>query len=538
LQARVDFGPVTPGLESAPAVFTLRNAGDTETGAIAVRIDSDQFSFDAPTCTRLLPGGTCTVQVRYAPTWPGQPAPVGHLPDAHLSAVEGGDDNATVEIAGQPMPTGKLQIDPTNASFPSTVVGRVTSGQTFHVKNQGTTPAVVEPLAPVTWESEPTFTIVEDTCSGSTIQAGAKCELTVVAQPTTPGTHQATLFVNPIGALDSDSLAELEVEGLRPATLGAQLFTSIGSVISESIKTIDVSVGHSGGESSGPISVTLDGPDRDVFSITSDSCSNTSLPSGTQGHGCGIQLQYLPVVVGDKHATLTITATPGGSTVVPLDGGCTSGTELAPWASGHFVDSDLMDGILITSAVGATTYAGMSYGNSTPSPLSLPSVRIAGDGYGVNIDSCGNRTLASGASCTVDIRFTASSTAQAAGMLVLGSGPSLLVQALDTYSYNEPMLSSPIFGAFHGVAVGSHADMTLSLENESQVAVTPVVRIDSTVGNADQFSVVSTTCGATIAPYLQCQTVVRFTPSSADAAYGRLDTGVGGAGVTLAGWGQ
>src|SRR5207253_3001537 len=68
---------------------------------------------------------------------------------------------------------------------------------------------------------------------------------------------------------------------------------------------------------SGAISTALGGVGLAQFRITADTCAGGHLAPGAT---CSITVTFQPVISGDIAATLTLTATPGGSTVVTLIG--------------------------------------------------------------------------------------------------------------------------------------------------------------------------------------------------------------------------
>lgn len=64
------FGSVTAATVSAPAMVTVRNIGQLESGLVTASLggtDPTSFTFSNG-CTTLAPEGTCQIVVRFAPT--------------------------------------------------------------------------------------------------------------------------------------------------------------------------------------------------------------------------------------------------------------------------------------------------------------------------------------------------------------------------------------------------------------------------------------------------------------------------------------
>jgi hypothetical protein len=77
-----------------------------------------------------------------------------------------------------------------------------------------------------------------------------------------------------------------------------------------------MTVGNTGTQVTGTIDIQITGPDADQFSLPTGGCPPVS------GTACSLRVRFTKPLgsLGDKHATLTISATPGGAAVAQLVG--------------------------------------------------------------------------------------------------------------------------------------------------------------------------------------------------------------------------
>src|SRR5205814_10536536 len=112
--------------------------------------------------------------------------------------------------------------------------------------------------------------------------------------------------------------ASLQLPGGKPDLLVPEAAHEFGAQL-EGVPGIAVNVNfhNAGFRPSGNISAALGGVGASSWSIGTDGCSNAALAAGAD---CAIGLIFKPVAMGTLAATLTITASPGGSAVVALTG--------------------------------------------------------------------------------------------------------------------------------------------------------------------------------------------------------------------------
>jgi hypothetical protein len=104
-------------------------------------------------------------------------------------------------------------------------------------------------------------------------------------------------------------LTAIAVDG---ATLGLSLntksFGTLGVNAGDSAPTT-FTVTNTGATSSGPLAVALEGTDATSFNISFSDCPLAALASGKT---CHVDVRFNPATTGNKVASLSVTATPGG----------------------------------------------------------------------------------------------------------------------------------------------------------------------------------------------------------------------------------
>lgn len=188
-----DYGSVTPG-DTASKTFMLTNSGGSATGALSVVLSGTgaaaySVTSDGCTGTALGKGKSCAVTVQYAPTGAGSDSAT-LTANGKKSSASAGVDLTGSSAAGGP----DLSLGPP-AAFIDTASGTkdyffdfgvlATGTQTFTVTNNGTGPATGPGPGLVVSGGDSNFALLNDTCSGSDLAAGASCTFDVSASAPT-----------------------------------------------------------------------------------------------------------------------------------------------------------------------------------------------------------------------------------------------------------------------------------------------------------------------------------------------------------------
>lgn len=302
-----DFGSIAVGSQSASKTFTVTNTGTASTGAIVPAMtgtDVSSFVVVGSTCgAPLAPGATCTGTVYFAPTSAGTKSAqiVASTVGATASAAISGTGTTTSAL---------LSITPATATFSTTLGG--TTGNTLTVSNTGAAAANSLTMALIGPQAAE-FAIGTTTC-GSTLAAGASCQVSVTFSPVVSGTAGASLTVSGSpGATASASLTGTVIVS-GPSLIITPSPADIGSAKVGSRSSATLTVFNNGTVVVGPTSPAF--TTGTGFSITLNTCGPTILP----GQSCAITVEFSPVAIGSASGTLTFPWNAGPPIIVSLTG--------------------------------------------------------------------------------------------------------------------------------------------------------------------------------------------------------------------------
>jgi hypothetical protein len=300
------FGTLTVGTSSTPQIFTVSNPGSLTTGMLTVGITGAQateFPFVTNTCAgvALAPAGTCTVSIRFAPSAAGARAA-----SLRVSGAPGG----TVDVGLTGSGSSPITVSPAAVSYGSVPLGRTSAVQVLRVTNPGTLATGV-PSVTLGGTHPSDFTIVRNDCAAP-VPTGADCLVQVVFAPTVAGARTATLSVS--AAPGGTVTAALGGEGDPSITLSLASLTFQPTAVGTASGSVLVSVTNPSTTTTGELSGTFTGPGASDFSFNWE-C--TVLPPGET---CTFNVSVSPTATGPRSATFTVSASPGGSASMSLDG--------------------------------------------------------------------------------------------------------------------------------------------------------------------------------------------------------------------------
>jgi hypothetical protein len=281
---------LSPGLQSFGAVditsggteasFTLRNGGQTVSGAVTATLSpAGDFVISSNGCTGTLrPQGSCTIGVRFAPSTVGSKSA-----ELTASAEPGGEAAATLQGTG--VATLTVQKNGTGS-------GGVTS-----------TPAGID-------------------CGGLCSASFSTASVSLTAAPdvtsTFAGWSGACAGTGGCAVTMSTAQTVIATFTLRPAALSISPTSAafghliLGQMTGPSTFTVT----NDGWEASGAIGASTTDPAS--FVVTGGTCLSQTLAGG--GATCTVDVIFDPTTPGEKSASLIVTASPGGSPGATLTG--------------------------------------------------------------------------------------------------------------------------------------------------------------------------------------------------------------------------
>ena len=194
--------------------------------------------------------------------------------------------------------------------------------------------------------------------------------------------------------------AHLTATAISPGALrigpDTQSFGTVAQNQGSSSQTFTITNG--GQQATGAMSVALGGTDKGEFQVTADGCGKQTLPVGTGN--CQITVRFAPSGLGAKSASLTVSASPGGTAVAQLSGtGITQGTlTITPSTKDFGMVQQMMLG-------GTQIFSIQNTGQATTGALTTT---LAGDdnsNFTVVANNCNGHILMGGDICSVTIQF-------------------------------------------------------------------------------------------------------------------------------------
>ncbi len=480
------FAAEPVGTSSSSQNVTLKN-----TGTVTLTISSIAASGDFPqthTCGALLAvGASCTISVTFKPTASGTRTGTLSVSDNAVPSTQ------TVSLTGGGAPV--VSLSPTSLTFASQAVGSSgSSSQGVTVTNTGSATLAITGVS-ISGDFSQT-----NTC-GSSVAAGASCNVSVAFEPTASGTRTGALTIT-----DNANPTTQTVSLTGTGTGGPAVSFSPASLTFAS---------QAVGTSSTPQSFTLTNKGTSTLTMTSIAISgdfsqtNTCGSSVGAGASCSVSVTFKPSASGSRTGTVTITdnASPATQTV-SLTGTGTGGSavSLSPtsltFASQPVGTSSSPQSFTLTNA-----------GTST---LTVNSIAISGDFSQTN--TCGS-SVGAGASCSVSVTFKPSASGSRTGAVTItdNASPATQTVSLSGTGAGATVTLSPFSLTFPSqMLMTISSAQTVSLTNAgSELLSISSVKIS---GGFSQ----TNTCGASVAAGASCSIAVVFMPLTAGALTGTL----------------
>jgi len=184
--ASLTFASQAVGSVSAPLAVTVQNTGNADlniTSVILSGANPSDFILGNGCTVPVAPGGTCTLQVSFAPT-------AGGTRTAQIELVDNAPTSPqTVSLSGSGV-SASLSLSPTSLAFGGIGVGG-SSTKSIKITNTGTGNLNITSLF---ISGSTTFTIAGHNC-GAALQPGKSCSVSIRFAPTSVTSFSATLTI-------------------------------------------------------------------------------------------------------------------------------------------------------------------------------------------------------------------------------------------------------------------------------------------------------------------------------------------------------
>jgi hypothetical protein len=492
--ASFDFGAVLIGSQSPSQPFVITNPAPIDVTLSPVTASGD-FSLVATTCgTTLAPGATCSADARFGPTVAGSRT-------GSLQVGFGASGIAVSALAG--VGTAVLALDvPASIDFGVHTPGLDPVARTATLRNSGNSPVDIGGIG-----TAPPFALTHD-CPATLAPAGA-CTVSLLFSSLTPGdvTGNVTILSNAIGGLQRIALsgrvapAPIRMQPDRfdfgSLAVGRQSATQRFAIVNTA--EVDVPLGTLGVTGS--------------FVVLSSNCRASLAPRSE----CAADVRFTPTQPGAARGELYLPFGTGAK-AVRLN---SRGAKVAPAIAATAAVSGT--GVDVAELEMPTLIEFGAYTRGAPAIVRTATVTSTGNAI-VTIDritTTGPFTLshdcplnlAPGSSCTLTIAFTSEQLGPAAGSVSIASSASgglrmialgALVQARAT-----PVIHvTPVGIGFGNRMVGTQSPaMRVTIANDGGGAA-----VLGPITASTDYLVVSTTCGATLAPQASCFADVAMKP--------------------------
>jgi hypothetical protein len=253
-----------------------------------------------------------------------------------------------------------------------------------------------------------------------------------------------------------------------------------------------------------------------------------SVTLSASGLPSGVTAGFVPnPTTSTSTLTLTASATAAtGTSTVTITG--TSGSlsptttiALTVTANGPVVTLTPTSLVFGNTVVGTTaTGKTVKLTNTGSATLNISSIAVSGDFAPVtSTKPCGS-TLAAGANCLIKVTFTPTQLGARAGNITITDNASNSPQTVPLSGTGiAPATLTPSSATFAARTVGTTSlPKTFTLKNNQSVALSSIV-----ISTTGDFSVSTTTCGASLAAKTHCTISVVFTPTAVGTRTGKLN---------------
>jgi len=430
-------------------------------------------------------------------------------------------DVGAVEAVGSLNPAAAVSTN--SLSFPNTLVGTTSGAQSVTLSNAGDAPLLISGIV----LSDPADYSMS-ACPAS-LAPGGTCIISVTFHPATTGLKTATITIN---SNDPSSASTIVVglTGSGVAPLMQLSATSLTFNTSQGTTSAPQTVTATNAGTA-PLffsSVTLTGTNASQFHITSNTC-----PIGgagvAAGGTCNITLTFAPPLFSGSTAR---TAQLNVNVLAPAANGSVALTGDVPamsvTPSSHGFGNQVVN---TTSAAFAFTVRNTGSGPLVISGITTPTL-LGGSGFaqtvltGQTVCPIGGTGLAAGASCTVNVTFTPTTTGTKLGALVV-AGPALTssgAAALTgtgvtpvSFSGPTPALNTGGTSTKNGTVTVTN-NMTSNLTFSSTVPPSLVKTSGTGTGTASVQPGGTCTLGHVVAAGGTCTINVRWAPTNSSTA--------------------
>jgi len=512
-KSMLNFGILDVGA-TATGTLTVTNVGRVSTGPLTITVTA---GLAATGCSgTLAPGASCVVVVSVTPTavgpWSGTIA-ITASPGAVTPLLV----SVSAVVGGGPL----FAVSPAAIDLGTVLVGLPAPKATIMV----TAGIAITDLVVTTTGADLSIDRVASTCT-STLAAGASCAVVVAFTAASSGQKTDALVISGGGAAGKVVSVPITALAQNPAKLAINPSSTqaFAASVGQTSTPITFGVANLGDVATGPIAVTVTGPNAAEFIATTSCLVLEPLA------GCTVAVVFKPAADSTTAVTATLTVTDSGPGASWVSVGLY-------WA--HSMPNVLTitpaSGDLGTVLVGATSaptvFTVTSPSSRNRGPLE---VTVSSPEFVIGDDTCADATLGPGSTCTISVALRPTSVGAKSAVLTVSDelgAPGIKTLTGTGVTPPEPM-ASPATLDFGGVPVGSTAaGRTVTIKNQGGSTTGDLVVTKT--GSHAVFPISANTCSAALAPGASCAITVTFAPTEARSEAAALTVTDGNVSTTV-----
>ncbi len=271
----VDFGQVEVGKTSTALQITAENSGSVAMPVASVNVTAP-FVLASNGCGNSLAANSdCQLTVEFAPKQSGPASGTLTLSDSVGSQ--------TVALTGRGAVSPTDDLAPTSLTFPSTVAGQRSAGQSIVLSNGGDLP-----LSSIAISVSAGFQTTNN--CGTLLAEHSNCSISVVFSPSQPGSQTGTL--NVVDAIKTQSVA-LSGTGLQAPAIGVSptQLSFAAQPVGAASSPLTLTVSNTGGAPMANVGFQISGPAASSYAIGMTTCGADL----NKGGSCTVQIVFRPM---------------------------------------------------------------------------------------------------------------------------------------------------------------------------------------------------------------------------------------------------
>ncbi len=482
------FGSQQVNTTSASQVVTVTNQGASALNITSIATNTNWTETNSCGAS-VAKGKSCSVTVTFAPTVVGSLTGTLTLTDSDPSGSQ------TVSLTGIGTAVPTVTLSASSVAFGNQLINTTSPTQTVTLTN---TSSVSLSITSITLGGANKGVFSQTNTCGSTVAAGATCNINLTFTPASTGSKSATVTISDNASSGTQTIS---LSGTGTAVL---LSPTNLTFASQEINTQSL-----------PQSVTISNLGATSLSITSITIStnwtqtNTCGASLAAGASCTATVIFAPTTAGSLSGSLTLTDndTTGTQTVSLTGTGSAAPTvDMSP--------SSLSFGNQLINTTSPAQIVTLT--NTGSASLSITSIAMGGTDQSSfsQTNTCGS-TVAAGAACTISLTFTPASSGSKSATLTAtdnASGGTQTVSLSGTGTAPIASFSSTSVSFANQKKNTTSPPQTITLTNTGSATLN-LTSITLVGANATDFAE-TTTCGATLAAGVACDFTITFTPSA------------------------